>query len=152
MEARMKNPAALLPGAYEAIMALNAAVAKGGVSAEVLHLTHLRVSQINGCAACIDGGVVLAKRAGETDQRLHAVAAWREAPYFTEAECAALALCEAMTRLSDRPDPVADEIWDRARRCFDDRTLAALVLHVAETNLFNRLNVTTHQPAGSWAP
>jgi AhpD family alkylhydroperoxidase len=152
MDARMKNPAALLPGAFEHIMGLGAAVAKGDLPEPVLHITHLRVSQINGCGACIDGGVVLAKRAGETDKRLHGVAAWREAPYFTEAERAALALCEAMTRLSDRPDAVSDEIWNEAARHFDERALAALVLHVAETNLFNRLNVATRQPAGSWAP
>lgn len=152
MEPRMKNPAALLPGAFEHIMGINAAVAKGGVPEAVLHITHLRASQINGCAACIDGGVVLAKRSGETDNRLFAVSAWREAPYFNAGERAALALTEAMTRLSDRPDAVPDEIWDEAKRHFDERALAALVLHVAETNLFNRLNVTTGQLAGSWAP
>ncbi len=152
MEARMKNPAALLPGAFEAIMGVNAAIQKGNVPDPVLHLTHLRASQINGCGACIDGGVKLAKKAGETDQRLHAVAAWREAPYFTDAERAALALSEAMTRLADRADPVPDKIWREAAEHFDERALAALVLHVAVTNLFNRLNVTTRQIAGSWAP
>ncbi|MBS0385512.1 MAG: carboxymuconolactone decarboxylase family protein [Proteobacteria bacterium] len=152
MEARMKNPAALLPGAFEAIMSVNGAVAKGGVAEAVLHLTHLRASQINGCGACIDGGVVLAKRSGETDQRLHAVAAWREAPYFTDAERAALALAEAMTRLNDRVNPVPDSIWNQAREHFDERALAGLVLHVAVTNLYNRLNVATGQIAGSWAP
>jgi len=152
MEARMKSPAAILPGFFEGIMAAHAAVAKGGVPELVLQLTHLRASQINGCGACIDGGVVLAKRAGETDQRMHVVAAWRDAPYFTDAERAALALTEAMTRLSDRANPVPDSIWNQAREHFDDRALAALVLHVAVTNLFNRVNVTTGQVAGSWAP
>ncbi len=152
MEARMKNPAAVLPGFFEGIMAAHAAVAKGGVPEPVLHLTHLRASQINGCGACIDGGVILARRAGETDQRLHAVAAWREAPYFSDAERAALALTEAMTRLSDRANPVPDSIWSQVRELFDERALAALVLHVAVTNLFNRINVTTGQIAGSWAP
>ena len=151
MEPRMKNPAALLPGAFEHIMGVNAAVAKSGVPEKVLHLTHLRTSQINGCAACIDGGVVLAKRAGETDQRLHVVAAWREAPYFNDAERAALALAEAMTRLADHGD-VPDEIWNEAKQHYDERALAGLVLHIAETNRFNRLNVTTRQPAGSWKP
>ena len=148
MEARMKNPAGLLPGASEAIMGINAAVAKGGASDAVLHLTHLRASQINGCAACIDGGVKYAKKAGETDERLFAVSAWREAPYFTDAERSALALTEEMTRLSDRSDPVPAEIWNEATKHFDERALSALVLHVAVTNLFNRLNVTTRQPAG----
>lgn len=152
MEARMKNPAAILPGFFEGIMAAHGAVAKGGLPETLLQLTHLRASQINGCGACIDGGVVLAKRAGETDQRLHVVAAWRDAPYFTDAERAALALTEAMTRLSDRANPVPDSVWNQAREHFDERALAALVLHVAVTNLFNRVNVTTGQVAGSWAP
>jgi AhpD family alkylhydroperoxidase len=152
MEARMKNPAALLPGAFDAIMGVNAAVAKGGVPEAVLHLTHLRASQINGCAACIDGGVKYAKMAGETDERLFAVSAWRETQYFTDAERAALALTEAMTRLSDRADPVPDDIWNEARTHFEDRALSALQLHVALTNLFNRLNVSTRQPAGAWGP
>ena len=152
MEARMKNPAAVLPGFFEGIMGAHAAVAKGGVPEPVLHLTHLRASQINGCGACIDGGVILARRAGETEQRLHAVTAWREAPYFSDAERAALALSEAMTRLSDRANPVPDSIWSQVREHFDERALAALVLHVAVTNLFNRINVTTGQIAGSWAP
>lgn len=152
MEARMKNPAAVLPGAFDGIMGINGAIAKGGAPDPVLHLTHLRASQINGCGACIDGGVKYAKKAGETDERLFAVSAWREAPYFTDAERAALALTEAMTRLSDRADPVPDDIWNEAKKYFDDRALSAVVMHVAVTNLFNRLNVTTRQPAGAWGP
>ena len=73
------------------------------------------------------------------------MAAWREAPYFTDAERAALALTEAVTRLSDRADPVPDEIWDEAARHYDERGLAALILMIATTNVFNRLNVTTRQ-------
>src|SRR5262249_19634982 len=134
MEARMKNPAAVLPGAFDAIMAMNASVAKGGLDEHVLHLTHLRASQINGCGACIDGGAKFAKKAGETDDRLFSVSAWREAPYFTDAERAALALAEAVTRLDDRADAVPDNIWDEAKAHFDNRQLAALVLHIAVTN------------------
>jgi alkylhydroperoxidase family enzyme len=78
-----------------------------------------------------------------------AAAAPRDAPYFT-AERAALALTEAVTRLSDRADPVPDEIWDEAARHYDERQLAAIILWIATTNVFNRLNVTTRQPAGSW--
>lgn len=152
MDVRMKNPASILPGAFDGIMSINAAVAKGGVPEPVLHLTHLRASQINGCGACIDGGVKFAKLAGESDERLFAVSAWREAPYFTDAERAALALTEAMTRMNDRGDPVPDEIWSEAKKHFDDKRLAALILHVAVTNLYNRLNVTTRQPAGIWGP
>ena len=88
------------------------------------------------------------KKGGETDERLATVAAWREAPYFTDAERAALALSEAVTRLSDREDPVPDAIWNEAARHFDERTLAALVLAIGTVNLFNRANVSTRQIAG----
>jgi AhpD family alkylhydroperoxidase len=108
----MKNPAMILPDAMQAIQALNAATEKGGVPAATLSLVHLRASQINGCSVCVDSGSRHAKKAGETDERLFAVAAWRESPYFTEAERAALALTEAVTRLSDQADPVPDAIWE----------------------------------------
>ncbi len=148
MEARIKNPAAAIPGAMQAIQGLIGAVHKAGTPDKILQLAHLRASQINGCSACIDGGVKHAKQAGETDERLYTVSAWREAPYFSDAERAALALAEAMTRLDDRADPVPDEIWNEAKKHFDERALAGLVLWVATTNLFNRVNVTTRQPAG----
>ena len=150
MQPRMKNPGMVIPGAMQAIQALNAATDKGGVPAATLALVHLRASQINGCSACVHGGVHTARKAGETDDRLATVAAWREAPYFTDAERAALALTEAATRLADRPDPVPDDIWDEAAKHYDERGLAALVLTIATTNLFNRLNLTTRQVAGAW--
>jgi AhpD family alkylhydroperoxidase len=150
MEARMKNPAMVLPGAWKPIQALNEAIGQGGVPPEMLELVHLRVSQVNGCSACVDAGARTAKKGGETDERLFAVAAWREAPYFTDAERAALALAEAATRLADRPDPVPDEIWAQAAEHYDERGLAALVLMIGVTNLFNRLNATTKQVAGAW--
>jgi AhpD family alkylhydroperoxidase len=150
MEARMKNPAMVLPGVWQPIQALNEAVGQGGVPPATLELVHLRVSQINGCSACVDAGARTAKKGGETDERLFAVAAWREAPYFTDAERAALALAEAATRLADRPDPVPDEIWDDAADHYDERGLAALILMIGVTNLFNRLNATTRQVAGAW--
>jgi AhpD family alkylhydroperoxidase len=111
---------------------------------------HLRASQINGCSACVDSGTKSARKAGETDERLAAVAAWRETPYFTDAERAALALAEAATRPADRPDPVPDDIWDAAADYYDEKQLAAIVLMIAVTNLFNRLNATTRQVAGAW--
>ena len=111
---------------------------------------HLRASQINGCSACVDSGARSARKAGETEERLATVAAWREAPYFSDAERAALALAEAATRLADRPDPVPDEIWDAAAAHYDEKGLAAIVLMIAVTNLFNRLNATTRQVAGAW--
>jgi AhpD family alkylhydroperoxidase len=125
-------------------------VETGGVPPRTLALVHLRASQINGCSACVDGGARGAKKAGDTDERLFTVAAWRETPYFTDAERAALALTEAVTRLSDRPDPVPDEIWDEVARHYDERALAALILAIATVNVWNRLNVTTRQVAGAW--
>jgi AhpD family alkylhydroperoxidase len=111
---------------------------------------HLRVSQINGCSACVDGGARTAQEAAESTERLFAVAAWREAPCFTDAERAALALAEAVTRLSDRSDPVPDEIWAEAAGNYTEQELAALVLWIATANLFNRVNATTKQVAGAW--
>ncbi|WP_344760110.1 carboxymuconolactone decarboxylase family protein [Luteimonas lutimaris] len=150
MQARMKNPAMLIPDAMQAIMALHASVEKCGVAATTLGLAHLRASQINGCAPCIEMGRQQAKKNEETEQRLFAVSAWREAPWFTDAERAALALTEAVTRLSDRTDPVPDAVWDEAARHFDESALAALVMSIATTNLFNRVNVSTRQVAGAW--
>lgn len=148
MEPRMKNPAALLPGATDAIQSLVAVALQAGLPRQTLGLVHLRASQINGCSFCVDSGASQAKKEGETDERLFAVAAWREAPYFTDAERAALALAECVTRLSDRTVPVPDEVWAEAARHYDEKGLAALILWISVTNLFNRCNVATRQPAG----
>ena len=149
MQARMQNPAVIIPDAMPAILNVFKATKKGGVPEATLELVHLRASQINGCSYCVDTGARSAKKAGESDERLFAVAAWREAPYFSEAERAALALTEAATRLSDRIDPVPDEIWNEACRHYDEQQLAALILMIGVTNLFNRLNATTKQVAGA---
>ena len=149
MQARMTSPAMLLPDALPAIQTLIKATHKAGVPQPTMELVHLRASQINGCSACVAGGALSAKKAGETDERLFAVAAWREAPWFTDAERAALALAETVTRLADRPDAVPDPVWDDARRHYDEQQLAALILWIATTNLFNRLNATIREPAGA---
>ena len=149
MQARMSNLTTILPDATDGIQALLKATRKGGVPQKVLELVHLRASQINGCSFCVDSGARNAKKAGETDERLFAVAAWRETPYFTDAERAALALTEAATRLADRADPVPDAIWDEAARYYDEKGLAAIILMIATTNLFNRINATTKQMAGA---
>lgn len=153
MQARMTNPALTVPDAMPALAglgkALVAAAAQGGVPMQTLNLAYVRASQINGCSVCVDMHSQAAKKAGETDQRLFAVAAWREAPFFTDAERAALALTEGSTRLSDRDDPVPDEIWDEASRHYDEASLSTLVLAIATVNLWNRLNATTRQVAGS---
>jgi alkylhydroperoxidase family enzyme len=103
------------------------------------------------CSVCVDMHARDLRKAGETDDRLFAVAAWRDAPYFGAAERAGLALSEAVTRLSDRPDPVPDEIWEEAARHYDEKALAALITAIALINVWNRLNVTTPQVAGEWA-
>ena len=150
MEARMTNPAMVLPGVMPAIQALMAATAEGGVPPTTLALMHLRASQINGCHLCLELGACHMKSAGESDDRMLAVAGWRKASCFTPAERAALALTEAVTRLSG-DDPVPDEIWQEAARHYDEKGLAALVLSIATTNVFNRVNVTTRQVSASWA-
>jgi len=149
---RLKNPATLLPGANDAIQALIKSTRHGGVPQETLELVHLRTSQINGCSFCVDLGWNSAKKSQELGRKLFAMSAWREAPFFTAAERAALALAEAVTRISDRPDPVPDEIWDEAARHFDEEQLAAIILWIATTNVFNRVNVAVRQPAGTWTP
>jgi len=149
--ARMNNPATILPDAVPGIQTIIRAAHDAGVPRPAMELAHLRVSQINGCSPCVFSGAVSAKKAGESDERLFAVAAWRETDLFTDAERAALALAESMTRLADRPDPVPDEVWNEAARHFDEKQMAGLVLWIATTNLFNRVNSTTKQPAGaSW--
>ncbi|MEU6429899.1 carboxymuconolactone decarboxylase family protein [Microbispora sp. NPDC046973] len=147
---RMPNPAALIPEAMEALMAVNRAVAGAGVDGRLLALSHLRASQINGCAPCVAGGVHQAQRHGVTADQVHAVAAWRETPWFSDEERAALALTEAVTRLADQADPVPDQVWDVAAKHFDQKELAALLLNIALANAFNRLNVPTRQQAGAW--
>ena len=149
MEARMRNPARVLPEAMKALQALSKAVESGGVPPRTLELARLRASQINGCGVGAEMHARELRWEGETDERLFTLAAWRDAPYFTAAERAALALTEAATRISDRADPVPDDVWEEAARHYDERGLAALVLAIAEINVWNRLNVATRQIAGT---
>jgi AhpD family alkylhydroperoxidase len=146
----MSNPAMVVPDAMQALQALGACAERGGVPSATIGLVQLRASQINGCSVCVDMHSRLMKKQGETDERLFAVAAWRDAPYFTDAERAALALTEVVTRLSDREDPVPDEIWAEAARHHDELALAALLIAIATINVWNRLNVATRQVAGEW--
>ena len=148
--ARMSHPAMIVPPAMAALQALGAAIAETGVPLSTLDLVNVRVSQINGCGVCLFGDLRAAKKHGVSDEQLAVVAAWREAPFFSDAECAALALAEAMTRLDDRSDPVPDDIWDEAARHYDEQALAGLVLAIANINVWNRLNVATHQVAGTY--
>ena len=147
MQARITNPATLLPDTVKAVNLLYKAAHSAGVPDGTLELVHLRSSQINGCSACVDSGARAMKKNGESDDRLFAVAVWRETPYFTDAERAALALAESATRLADRADPVPDDIWEAAAKHFTEEQLAAIVLWIATTNFFNRMNAATRQQA-----
>ena len=150
MQARMKNPIMVLPDALKAMMALDKATANDDVPLVTRKLVHLRASQINGCSVCVDMHAHELKKAGESDKRIFAVGAWREAPYFTDAERAALALAEAATRLADREEPVSDKVWDEAARHYNEEALAALVTQIAMINFWNRINAATGQIAGQW--
>jgi AhpD family alkylhydroperoxidase len=149
MQSRMKSPGIVIPDAMTAIRSLIEAVQQGGVPQRALDLVHLRASQINGCSVCL-GAAAKARRDGETDERLFTLSAWLDTPYFSDAERAALALTEAVTRLSDRTDPVPDGIWDEAAKHYAEKEMAALVLWIATVNVFNRVNVATRQVPGEW--
>lgn len=149
MEPRMQNPALLLPGTAEAVIHLGMTATKAGVPKTTLDLVQLRASQINGCSVCVHLHTRDLRKAGNTDERIDTVAVWRESPWFTEAERAALALAECVTRVADCPDPVPDAVWAEAARHYDETQLAALLVAIAAVNVWNRLNGATRQLAGS---
>jgi AhpD family alkylhydroperoxidase len=150
MQPRTKNPAMTIPGAHEALQNLGAAARSAGVPAGILCLIEVRASQINGCSVCLDLHSRELKAAGEPDERIFMIGAWREAPYFSDAERAALALTEAATRLADRSDPIPDEVWEKAARHYDESQLAGLVIAIAAINAWNRINTATRQITGEW--
>jgi AhpD family alkylhydroperoxidase len=149
MKARI-DPATAVPGALKALSMLSASAGHAGIPETTHYLMHLRASQINGCSVCVDIHSRELEHAGEPAARVAAVAAWREAPYFTDAERAALALTEAVTRLADRPDPVPDEVWMEAASHYSEPQLAALVVSIAAINAWNRLNAASRQISGEW--
>jgi AhpD family alkylhydroperoxidase len=149
-EPRIKNAVFLLPDVLPALLAVNKAASPEGLPIVTIKLIHLRASQINGCAVCCDMHARELKKEGEADKRIHTVAAWREAPWFTPQERAALALTEALTRLADRPEAVTDEIWNEAARVFEEKELMAIVVQISLINVFNRINCATRQIAGAW--
>jgi AhpD family alkylhydroperoxidase len=138
------------PGALAALARLAKVSQQADIPATTHYLMHLRASQINGCAVCVDMHSRELKLAGEPDNRIHLVAAWREAPYYSDAERAALALTEAVTRLADRPEAVSDEVWDEAAKHYDEAQLGSLVLSIASINVWNRINAATRQITGDW--
>ena len=149
MQPRMQHPAMIVPDAMHALQAVAKSVHESGLAPELVEFVNLRASQINGCSVCVEMHARDLKKAGESDERIFAVAAWRETPYFSEAERAALALTEAVTRLADRSDAVPDAIWEDAADNFDEQALAGLVLAIANINVWNRLNAATRQMAGT---
>ncbi|MFI7411010.1 carboxymuconolactone decarboxylase family protein [Streptomyces sp. NPDC049627] len=150
MQARMTNPAYILSGAGKGIGTLLQAIGEGGLDQELAEIVGLRASQINGCGACVHGHAGNLRKAGVSEERIDAVSAWREAPWFTDAERAALQLTEAMTRLADRShESVPDALWDEVADHFDEKELSALILTIAVINMFNRINTTIKEPAGT---
>jgi AhpD family alkylhydroperoxidase len=149
MQARMTHPVMVLPDAMKALLALSKAAQSGTVPDTTHKLVHLRVSQINGCSLCVDMHARELKDAGEKDERIWGVGAWRESPYFSGAERAGLALAESVTRLADRPDAVPDAVWADAADRYDEKELASLLVSIAAINVWNRLNAAVRQPAGS---
>lgn len=144
----MPSPAMVVPDALPALLDLSEVIKKAGLPQQTLDLVHLRISQINGCAGCIHLHAGDLGKSEETDRRLLMVAAWREAPYFNDSERAALALAEAVTRLSDREDPVPDKVWEEAAPHYNEQELGAMVMAIGLVNLWNRVNVSTKQVAG----
>ena len=149
-QARIQNPALTVPGALDALQQLGVSAQHAGIPEATLAMVTLRASQINGCSVCVDIHTRELEQIGESSQRIHLVAAWREAPYFSDAQRAALALTEAVTRLADRPEPVSDEVWDQAARHYTEPQLAALVVAIATINAFNRINAATRQITGDF--
>jgi AhpD family alkylhydroperoxidase len=149
MSARMTHPAFALTAATAPLMALGAAARDAGLPTTTIELVNLRCSQINGCSVCLHMHARDLRKAGETDERIDTVAGWRDTPWFTDAERAALALAEDLTRLADRPDAVADEVYAAAAEHYDEHQLAALILSIGTINLWNRLNIAVRQEAGT---
>jgi AhpD family alkylhydroperoxidase len=148
-KSRMSYVAAF-PDLVAAIQGVTKVVESSGVPAKTLNLVHLRASQINGCTVCCDMHARAMKGLGESDSRVFTVAAWRDSPHFSPAERAALAMTEAVTRIADREDPVPDAVWDEATRHYDEKALTGLLVNIAAINVWNRLNVATHQVPLEW--
>ena len=148
MQARMNNPALILPQALHALQALGKSTEEL-VPATTRKLVELRASQINGCSVCVGMHARELKKAGESDERIFSVAAWRDTPYFADAERAALALAESVTRLSDRADAVPDDVWNEAARHYGEKELAALIVSISLINVWNRLNASVRMLAGA---
>ena len=144
------NPAAAKFTKY--LISAGKVVSDSALPAATQQLVEIRASQINGCGFCTDMHTKDALHAGESQQRLNLVAAWREATVFTDAERAALELTEQGTRIADAAGGVSDEVWANTAKYYDDDQLAALVSLIALINAYNRMNVIVQQPAGDYQP
>ncbi|MBS1673998.1 MAG: carboxymuconolactone decarboxylase family protein [Actinobacteria bacterium] len=144
----MPHPAFLLEGGFDALAGLTKVAGSTDLPEALLHMVHLRASQINGCSWCTIEHSKEMRADGASDERIFGVAAWREAPLFTARERAALALTEALTRIADASDPIPDELWAEVSAHFDKRQLSALLMAISAINVWNRLNVAIRQPAG----
>ncbi len=155
MKSRMDSPAVIVPDASQALQALGTALfasaEKTGVPRRLLFLAYLRASQMNGDGVCVDLHSRNAAAAGESEERIRAVSTWRETASFKDAERAALALSESVTRLGDPENPVPDEVFDEAALHFGEAALATLIAGIATANLWNRLNVATRQLPDSFS-
>lgn len=147
MQARIKNPLALIPDSLQALLALDKATDKAELPYVTRKLMHLRASQINGCSMCTLMHARELRKEGESDDRIFAVGAWRETSLFADAERAALELTECLTRIADRSDPVPDSVWNEAAQHWTEKQLAGLVLQIGLINTFNRINVAVRQIA-----
>ena len=147
--ARMPHPAFLLPGGFDALGAVQKVAQSTTLPVEILHMVTLRASQINGCSWCAVEHSKEMRADGASEERIFAVAAWRDAPHFTARERAALELTEALTRLADAADAVPDSLWAEVCAHFDRKQIAALLFEIGLINVWNRINVAIRQPAGS---
>lgn len=138
------------PAGYKAMLALEAAVRDSGLDTTIFELVKTRASQINECAYCIDMHTKDARANGETEQRLYALSAWRETPFFSDRERAALALTEAVTLVSETHVP--DDVVEEAQRHFDETELAQLIFAIVTINAWNRLAITARSPVGGYQP
>ena len=149
MSARL-NIGAVSPAAYRAMLGLEKAIHESSIVPELAHLLKMRASQINGCAYCLDMHSKDARALGETEQRLYGLDAWREAPYYTDRERAALEWTESLTKISEGHVP--DDVWERARKQFSEKELVDLALIAVAINGWNRLAIAFRSEAGTYQP
>lgn len=137
---RIANPIMSVPGAMKALLDLSEAAGKTGLDKDYVELICLRVSIMNGCGMCIDYHTKLLREANVADEKVYAVAGWRDVPYYTDAEKAGFALAEQITHVH-----VSDDVWDEAAKHYTEEQLAGLVIAIGAINLWNRMNVATGQ-------